>query len=156
MDAISSFFLTNIASLPGQTISFLTQVASSLPFVGKLFFYATAGWGLFLMYCTLKLSMANGKLAATPIYVKLMSYALLAFMATADVLFNFTVASLIFMELPKFRTYNVMHVNIPGPETFSDRCADHLGERTWRGAIASWVCNGWLIPFDAGHCNKPK
>jgi len=149
-----SFFLANAAALPGQTLSFLWQVAASLPMIGKFFFYATAAWGMFLMYCTLKLSISNGKLEAAPIYVRMMSYTLLFFMASADVIFNFTVASLLFLELPKFRKYKVSNIMIPGPETFSDRCADHLGEPTWRGAIAGWVCNGWLIPFDAGHCAK--
>lgn len=97
-------------------------------------------WALFLMYCALHASVRSGKLKATPWPVRCMSLALLGVMGTADVLFNITIGSLIFRQLPR-------------QWTFTQRCDAHLAEQGRRGDIARWVCNDWLNPFEQGHCH---
>ncbi|HZR02812.1 MAG TPA: hypothetical protein VFA81_06555 [Burkholderiales bacterium] len=110
--------------------------------MGWLAILAAPGlWGLYLMYCALHASMKSGKFYTTPWPVRALSYVLLAVMVTADVLFNFTLGSLFFLELP----------DIHRP-TFTQRCSSHMAEDGWRGEIARWVCFGWLNPFEANHC----
>jgi hypothetical protein len=100
---------------------------------------ATGLWALFLMYCALNASLKSGKLKQTPPPVRAMSYTLLGVMWVADLVFNVTVGSLVFLELPK----TLM---------FTSRCSSHLKDEGWRGDLARWVCDGWLNPFEAGHC----
>src|ERR1700747_1945493 len=94
-------------------------------------------WALYLMYCALHASMKSGKFALTPWPVRLLSYALLGVMLTADVAFNLTVGSLLFAEAP-----DIYH------PTFTQRCAAHKQDQDWRGRLARWVCSGWLNPFE--------
>lgn len=98
-------------------------------------------WGLYLMYCALHASMRNGKLHATPWPVRALSYALLAFMVTADALFNLTIGSLLFLERPR-------------SWLFTARCSSHMADSGWRGELARWICEGWLNPFEADHCRS--
>lgn len=98
-------------------------------------------WALFLMYCALIASRKSGKLAATPWYVRWMSWVLLGVMGAFDVFFNVTFGSLMFLEAPSIHRL-----------TFTQRCESHLGDTDFRGEIARWVCYGWLNPFQAGHC----
>jgi len=102
---------------------------------------AAALWGLYLMYCALHASMKSGKFAAAPWPVRVLSYILIAVMASADVAFNFTIGSLAFLELPELRR-----------PTFTQRCSAHLADDGWRGELARWVCTSWLNPFEENHC----
>jgi hypothetical protein len=102
---------------------------------------AIALWGLFLMYCALHASMKSGKFYLTPSPVRACSYVLLGVMIVADIGFNFTIGSALFLELPDIRR-----------PTFTQRCASHLDDDDWRGRIANYVCDGWLSPFESSHC----
>jgi hypothetical protein len=105
-----------------------------------LFILASVGlWALFLMYCALHASIKNGKFYITPWPVRSISYALLFMMVGADAVFNLTIGSIVFLELPK-------------SWMFTTRCSSHLDESGWRGDLARWICNGWLNPFEEGHC----
>jgi hypothetical protein len=98
-------------------------------------------WALFLMYCALHASIKNGKFYITlfPWPVRSISYALLFMMVGADAVFNLTIGSIVFLELPK-------------SWMFTTSCSSHLEESGWRGDLARWICNGWLNPFEEGHC----
>lgn len=142
-DAISTFITSSAAGLPGQLVTFLVALASKMPFVGKAFFYLVFFWGMFLAYVALHAAQRNGKLAATPIYVRTLSYVIVGIMMVFDVVFNVILGSLIFFELPSTKAL-----------TFTARCELHLDDTNFRGSIARWVCNGWLNPFESGHCHK--
>jgi hypothetical protein len=88
---------------------------------------------------TLHASIKNGKFYITPWPVRSISYALLFMMVGADAVFNLTIGSIVFLELPK-------------SWMFTTRCSSHLEESGWRGDLARWICNGWLNPFEEGHC----
>lgn len=98
-------------------------------------------WGLFLMYCALHASMKSGKFYLAPWPVRACSYVLLGVMVAADIAFNFTIGSAIFLELPNIRR-----------PTFTQRCASHLDDSDWRGKLSHWFCDGWMSPFEASHC----
>lgn len=105
-----------------------------------LFILSSVGlWALFLMYCALHASIKSGKFYKTPWPVRSLSYVLLVFMVGADAIFNVTIGSALFLELPK-------------SWMFTTRCSSHLDDVNWRGDLARWVCNGWLNPFEEGHC----
>src|SRR6478609_4225808 len=107
-----------------------------------LTFISAAGlWGLYLMYVALHASMKNGKFQQAPKLVQGLSYFLLVFMVTADVLFNVVFGSFLFLELPSVRAL-----------TFTARCSGHLKDDNWRGDLARWVCEGWLNIFEENHC----
>lgn len=116
---------------------------------------AAAGlWALYLMYSALNASLRSGKLKKTPLPVRVLSYLLIAVMGTADVLFNVTLGSLLFLEPPSLRLprrLGEIHDALIAL-TFTHRCSSHLGDQGWRGDIARWVCNDWLNPFEEGHC----
>lgn len=94
---------------------------------------------LYLAYCTLRAAQRNGKLDAAPFVVRAVCYSVLVVTVILDVIFNATVGSLVFLDPPR-------------QWTFTARCKRHMHEPGRRGAIARWVCEGWLNPFDAGHC----
>jgi hypothetical protein len=105
---------------------------------------------LYLSYCTLHVAMNNGKLAAAPKIVQVACWGTFIIALVLDVLFNITVGSLVFVELPELRRL-----------TFTMRCKKWMPYGghpfnpplvRWRGKIARWVCDGWLNPFEAGHC----
>lgn len=98
-------------------------------------------WGFFLMYCAIMASRRSGKFYLAPWPVRLLSYMLLAVLVVADVAFNLTVGTLLFAELP----------NLYRP-TFTQRCSTHLDDTDWRGRLSTWICTGWLSPFEASHC----
>ena len=139
---LSSFITSSAAGMPGQFVDFALAAGSKLPLVGKLMFYTVLFWGMFLAYVALHAAQRNGKLAATPVYVRVMSYAIVAVMLAFDVVFNLTVGSVLFLELPSTKAL-----------TFTARCNTHLDDQNFRGEIARWVCNGWLNPFEPGHCH---
>ena len=139
--SVGTLVTSLVTGLPGQVAGAFFAVLLKLPFVSKAFFVLVVFWALFLAYVALHAAQRNGKLAATPIYVRVLSYTLVAIMWTFDVVFNLTVGTLIFVELPSTKAL-----------TFTARCEVHLDDTNFRGGIARWVCNGWLNPFEAGHC----
>jgi hypothetical protein len=98
---------------------------------------------MYLAYCTLRVARDNGKLRAAPWPVQIVCYALLAVALVCDVLFNVLIGSLIFVEFPDLRR-----------PTFTHRCKKHMNDADggWRMRLGRWVCDGWLNPFEAGHC----
>jgi hypothetical protein len=89
----------------------------------------------------LRVAHGNGKLAATPLLVRGVCWSIFGFALVLDVAFNFTVGTVLFLRLPKVRR-----------PTFTQRCKDHLEDEDFRGRMARFVCDGWLNPFEAGHC----
>lgn len=139
---LAPFFTSMAAGLPGQFTTSFLSILLKLPIVGKVFFVLVVFWGMYLAYVALHAAQRNGKLAAAPIYVRLLSYSIVAVMFVFDIVFNVTLGSLVFMELPSTKAL-----------TFTARCEIHLADQNWRGDIARWVCNGWLNPFEPGHCH---
>lgn len=62
---------------------------------------------------------------------------------TLDIIFNFTLACVLFLKLPA-----------KGEWTFSQRVGNYKRRFDWRAPIAQWVCGNLLDPFevDGAHC----
>lgn len=103
--------------------------------------YLYAFYGYFLIYCAL-VKAKDDPTWDPPWYVHIVlaTYVLPAFVM--DVLFNYTAGAALFFELPWGHGI-----------TFTQRCSGHYYEQTRRGAIARWICNGWLNPIYRGHCH---
>lgn len=56
-----------------------------------------------------------------------------------DVLFNFVLGTMIFIEPPR-------------ELLFTSRCSRHLKSTGWQLRNAHWICTYLLNPFDEGHC----
>ena len=95
----------------------------------------------YLSYCALNVAYKNGKLKAAPKLVQAVCWLIFIVALVLDVVFNVTLGSLVFLELPERRRL-----------TFTMRCKKHMADAGWRGRLARWVCEGWLNPFEAGHC----
>jgi hypothetical protein len=98
-------------------------------------------FALYLSYCTLRVANDNGKLRAAPTIVQLVCGVIFIVALALDVIFNVTVGTIVFFELPEIRRL-----------TFTMRCKKWMTDDGWRGRFARWVCDGWLNPFEAGHC----
>lgn len=101
-------------------------------------------WLLFvfyLAYCTLNAMWKRDRFASLPLPAKVFAGTTLAVAVVLDVLFNVTIGSTAFLELPEWRR-----------ATFTMRCKKHMHADTWRGKLARWVCEGWLNPAEPGHC----
>lgn len=98
-------------------------------------------FGFYLAYVTLRVARDNGKLAQTPLVVRAVCWAILITGFVLDMLFNVTIGTVMFRELPEIRRL-----------TFTARCSKHLKSEGFRGDMARFVCDGWLNPFQAGHC----
>jgi hypothetical protein len=96
---------------------------------------------LYLSYCALNAAYKSGKLASTPLPVRGVCWAIFIVALVLDVIFNITVGTLAFLELPELRRL-----------TFTMRCKKHMTATGYRGRLARWVCEGWLNPFEDGHC----
>jgi len=94
-------------------------------------------WGMYLAVMNLKAN--KKKLNAIS---KCFAYPLLYVGVTADVLYNLTLGTIIFLELP--------HQFL-----LTDRLESHLKEPGWRGKVARWFCRNLLDPFDpkGRHCD---
>lgn len=57
-----------------------------------------------------------------------------------DVLFNFTIGTVLFLDLPR-------------QWTFSQRIGAYKRRADWRAPLSYWICDNLLDPFEAGgHC----
>ena len=103
-------------------------------------FYVT--WSLYLALCPLKRARDEGRLTTA---AKIFGYPLLWVFMVLDVVFNITVGSMIFLELPH-------------EWLFTQRLQRHLRDdpSSWRYKTADWLCTNLLDPFDpAGrHCHR--
>lgn len=105
---------------------------------------AFALYGLYLSYCTLRQMKDTGRLAKMPWLARVHCYALLGFTLALDIAFNIVIGTLLFLEFPDPSSVKSL--------TFTARCKKFLDDRGYRGAIARWVCEGWLNPGEPGHC----
>ncbi len=71
-------------------------------------------------------------------FAKAMAYQLLPGFYLHDVLFNLTVGTIFFRELPR-------------EMLFTARCDRWLKDESWRGEEARWWCTNYLDPFDQNH-----
>lgn len=106
-------------------------------YVGALLLYA-----LYLAYCTLRGMRDSGRLAQMPRIVRAHCWLILIVALVLDVVFNFTVGTIAFLELPSLHR-----------PTFTQRCQKWMfAPQGWRKRLAWWVCEGWLNPAEPGHC----
>ena len=70
---------------------------------------------------------------------------ILVFGYTLDILFNWILGSIMFLDIPR-------------QFTFSARLGLHIGEVSWRGQLARWFCLNLLDPFDPDgkHCKDKR
>jgi hypothetical protein len=105
-----------------------------------LLFYFT--WSFYLALCPLKRARDDGKLTKA---ARIFAYPLLAVFMVLDVVFNLTLGSVFFLELP--------HELL-----FTARLQRHLkdDQRSWRYKVADWLCRNMLDPFDpsGSHCKR--
>lgn len=109
---------------------------AALSFLGTVLLYV-----LYLAYCTLRVARDNGKLAKAPKIVQGLAWAILIIGYGLDIVFNVTAGTVMFLEFPHYRRL-----------TFTARCSSHLDSAGWRADLARYFCDGWLNPFEEGHC----
>lgn len=113
----------------------------AVKFLAASYLSTVALYAGFLAYCTAARFKREGRLSTMPWLVRGHIYAIVYFFLLFDIAFNVTLGSLIFLELPEIRRL-----------TFTARCKKHMNDPGWRGAVARFVCHGWLNPGDPGHC----
>lgn len=98
--------------------------------------YAYVLWLLFLAVMAL-----NWRWRALPKVVKGIALPAVLVSVALDVLFNITIGTLLFMELPR-------------EWTFSQRVGRYKRRIDWREPLATWICANLLDPFevDGAHC----
>lgn len=93
----------------------------------------------FLFYTSvmaLRLAKKENKLTGA---AKFFGYQLLFVGLIVDVIFNWVIGTISFLEFPK-------------EALFTGRCERWLHDTTWRGKVARWYCRELLDPFDKDHC----
>lgn len=93
----------------------------------------------FLAYVALWASKKSGGLDDLPIVAQGVAKFILCCAVVIDAIFNITVGSVIFLELPRCWM-------------FTTRCSFHMYEQGYRGKLARWCCR-WLNPIQPGHCH---
>ena len=93
----------------------------------------------FIAYAAIYAAKKSGTLQQLPLPAKGAAIVILACAVILDVLFNATVGTVMFLELPK--TW-----------MFTTRCEMHMNEEGWRGDLARWCCK-WLNPIQTNHCH---
>lgn len=97
--------------------------------------YAYLLWVLFL--AVMALQWKWHELAKT---IKVIAIPAVLLAVTLDVVFNITIGTILFLELP-------------GQWTFSQRVGEYKKRIDWREPIAFWICANLLDPFEVGgHC----
>lgn len=101
-----------------------------------LLFYAT--WAGYLAIMHLKTTRDRGQLTGT---AKIIAYPLLAVFVVLDVVLNLLLGTLIFLEPPR-------------EFLFTTRVSRLNDSKSWRGAVARWMCSELLDVFDPSgrHC----
>lgn len=70
-----------------------------------------------------------------------------------DVLFNIVYGTIMFLELPNFKTAHYRYL-----PTFTERLADRLElewfneQKSWRWYLSKFICKYMLEPWDYNHC----
>lgn len=103
-----------------------------------LILYAYGLWLLFLVVMALQ-----WKWNTLPRAVKVLAIPAVLLAITLDVLFNYTIACVVFLKLPA-----------RGEWTFSQRVGNYKRRIDWRAPMAHWICANLLDPFevDGAHC----
>lgn len=96
----------------------------------------------YLAVMSLRLARDTGTLINAHWSVYGVSYGLLFIGYVLDVLLNWIVLTVAFLELPQ-EFLSTARVT---------RHKHHSGG--WRQAEAKWFCKNWLTPFDARHCEE--
>lgn len=79
-----------------------------------------------------------------PLIAKCLASPAVLFAAVFDVAWNYTLGSVMFLELPPNRAY-----------TFTKRISNYLLEQSWRQRVAQFICSHFLDVFQAGgHCGR--
>lgn len=97
-------------------------------------------WGLYLSVMML---MKHKDTLTTE--TKFFAYPLAFYGVLVDFLYNMTVGTLLFVELPR-------------EWLLTKRLKRHLEDDNWRGTMSRWFCRHLLDPFDpkGTHCGKKK
>jgi len=98
-----------------------------------LFLYV--GWLLFIVYggARVKWNTLNHKVRVLLLPAGAVGFAM-------DVVFQWTLASLLLLDIPKELTFTQRLERLKA------------GPDGWRKSAAAWFCANVLDPFDAGHC----
>lgn len=116
----------------------LNTLLSLLIIIGIMFFFMYVLWGFYLAVMPLMRARNEEKLS-TP--AKFFGYPILGLGYLIDFLNNVFVATFLFMELPKEWVVTarlIKYIN---------------GEEGYRKAVATWICNNLLDPFDPTGCH---
>lgn len=96
-----------------------------------------ATWVFFLAVMMLRHARDAGRMPKPTVPF---AYFVLAIGYALDVMLNLA-SSILFIELPR-------------EILFTARISRHIREgKGWRKKLATWFCDGFLNPFDAGHCH---
>ena len=99
----------------------------------------------YLAYVTIRRQLSSdgtlGKFDKAPLLVRGVAWSILILGIILDILFNWVVGSILFLELPTTLT-------------FTARCSKWMKSPTWRGKIARWFCDSWMNPFEDNHCGE--
>lgn len=113
-------------------------------------------WLLFIVVMALQ-----ARWKKLPMMVRILAAPAVLIAVVMDVLFNFTIACVLFMKLPAVRMWGrtLFGFYIPfwpvGVEwTFSQRLGNYKRRADWREPIAHWICANLLdtLGVDGSHC----
>lgn len=120
----------------------LDLIKNAAMFVGIVFAITWVFWAMYVFVMGMYRAKLNGRLGGVNYY---MGYPVFAIGMLTDILFNLTLAVLIFLDLPR--------------ETLvTSRLKRYMaqGEQDggWRYRLAKWFCDNLLDPFDptGDHC----
>lgn len=105
----------------------------------------TLGWRVFLLtyvfyFAFLAVMALKSKWDSLYTVTKVIALPGVIAAALLDIGFNWTIAVVLFLDLPR-------------EATFSQRLGRYVPLQTWRGTLARWICSRLLDPFDVGgHC----
>lgn len=148
-----------LAILSSLDLSWFTTIAGVLNSLGLLWPVVHTGlyvgfflWCFWVLYvatmAVYRLHLAGELKAATTSKVTLaLCYSLVAIAVVVDVIAQYTVASLVFLEFPE-----------KGEHLVTDRLQRHMAKNTpnWRSSLSDWICLHILDLFDPtkNHCNR--
>lgn len=95
-------------------------------------------YGLWLLF--LAVMALNWRWHTLPLTVRILAAPAVLLAVLLDVLFNVTLGTLLFIDLPR-------------QWTFSQRVGRYKKRIDWRAPLAQWICANLLDPFEVeGHC----
>ena len=112
----------------------------------------------FIAYAAIYAAKKSGTLQQLPLPAKGAAIVILACAVILDALFNMTVGTVMFLEIPTpyVATVTIFKLRIPyigwHPLMFTTRCEMHMNEEGWRGDLARWCCK-WMNPIQTKHCH---